>query len=88
MEKIPFGADIHILIPVVFGFILTFLPSILGILLITRGAQKDSYILHQRSHSPRWLIILLSLVCQAPAILYIVSLYHNEAFKIILRGAK
>jgi hypothetical protein len=88
MGKIPYDADIQILIPVVFGFVLTFLPSILGILLITRGTQRDTYILHQRLNSPRWFIILLSLACQVPAIIYILSLYHTEALNIILRGSK
>ena len=88
MEKIPYQTDIQILLPVVFGFVLTFLPSILGILLMTRGTQRDTYILHQRLNSPRWLIILLSLACQAPAIIYILSLYNTEAFNIILRGSK
>jgi hypothetical protein len=88
MEKIPYQTDIQILVPVVFGFVLTFLPSILGILLMTRGTQRDTYILHQRLNSPRWLIILLSLACQAPAIIYILSIYNTEAFNIILGGSK
>jgi hypothetical protein len=88
MEKITYQTDLQILLPVVFGFILTFLPSILGILLMARGTQRDTYILHQRLNSPRWLIISLSLACQAPAIIYILSLYNTEAFNIILRGSR
>ena len=88
MEKIPSHTDIQILIPVVFGFALTFLPSILGILLMTKGTQRDTYMLLQRLNVPRWFIILLGLACQAPAIIYILSLYNTEAFNIILRGAR
>jgi hypothetical protein len=88
MGKIPYDADIQILIPVVFGFVLTFLPSILGILLITRGTQRDTYILHQRVNSPRWLIILLGLACQTPVTIFILSLYNTDAFNIILRLSK
>jgi hypothetical protein len=88
MGKILYNTNIQILIPVVVGFVLTFLPSILGILLITRGTRMDTYILHQRLNSLRWLIILLSLACQAPAIIYTLSLYNTEAFNIILRVSK
>lgn len=88
IEKIPHQTDIQILIPVVFGFVLTFLPSLLGILLMTKGTQTDPYVLHRRLNAPRWFTILLSLACQAPAIIYILSLFHTEAFNIILRGSK
>jgi len=88
IEKIPHQTDIQILIPVAFGFVLTFLPSLLGILLMTKGTQTDPYLLHRRLNAPRWFIIFLSLACQAPLIIYVLFLLHTEPIKTVLRGLK
>ena len=80
--------SIRILIPLVLGFVLTLLPSALGILLMAKGTQKDPYILGGRLRSPRRIITLLGLACQAPAIIYILSLYHTGALDFLFIGSK
>ncbi len=82
-----YETNLQVLIPVVFGLILTLLPSILGILLITKGSQTDSYLFAKRLNSPRGFVILLSLLCQVPFVLYVLFLFRTEAFEILFGGS-